>query len=326
MLGRLACNPLTYSILGRQFSLFCENFDFSGMKASVESFILRTPELFNYELSRNDAAKEVLHRVRGEHIYKAFRVGRKKVLLRHSGTAKGNIKVELLKSTLDRNEIVELKRMLRWQFDLNTDLSAFYKMARKEKILRQIIKKYEGLYLSRIPDLFETLCWAIIGQQINVAFAHDVKRALVESFGEAVNFKGEKYYLFPKPKQVLAVPERAWREMRFSRQKARYVQEVAKAFEDGLSLASLENLPYQKAMERLVQIIGVGTWTGNYALLRCCGLGDAFPVKDVALQRAFQIILRLDSKPNAESLLKYQKRWTPFCHYATLYLWRSLSD
>lgn len=296
------------------------------VKTSTNSFIIRTPETFNYDISRNDAEKEVLHAVRGDYIYKAYRIGRKKVLIRHSGTPKDNIKVEVLKPSVQKEVLDELRIIFQREFDLGADLKAFYKMAAKDPILNSVVKSYKGLHLAGISGLFETLCWAIIGQQINLAFAHDVKRALVERFGDSISYEGEKFFLFPSPDQMLSISESDFKEMKFSRQKARYVKEVALAINEGLTLSSLEKLSYEEAMNTLTKIVGVGTWTANYTLLRCCARGDAFPVKDVALQKAIQIKLGLDAKPKSEALLPYQEKWAPYCHYATLYLWRSLSE
>lgn len=138
--------------------------------------------------------------------------------------------------------------------------------------------------------------------------------------------EGRTLYVFPRWERVIRIKESSMQALRFSRQKARYVKEVAAAMKAGLCKAELKAMGYEKAMEELVKIKGVGTWTANYTLLRCLGFGDAFPVKDVALQKAFQIQLGLDKKPKAEDLLIYQERWRPYCHYATLYLWRSLAD
>lgn len=39
---------------------------------------------------------------------------------------------------------------------------------------------YKGVRFIGIPDIFEAICWAIIGQHINLKFAYTLKRRLVE--------------------------------------------------------------------------------------------------------------------------------------------------
>ena len=56
--------------------------------------------------------------------------------------------------------------------DLDTDLYPFYALAERDALLAPAIRQHYGLRLITIPDLFEALCWAIIGQQINLTFAY----------------------------------------------------------------------------------------------------------------------------------------------------------
>jgi len=288
-------------------------------------FYLNTPSSFNYEASRNRNEKEIGQQMDGSFFYKVLRY-ENELLAVKVGPSKSGMRVELLNAELTSPRKKHLLEHFGICFDLKTDLKGFYKMARQDKILSPLVKKYKGQHLHRIPDLFETLCWAIIGQQINVSFAHDVKTDFVKKYGDKVKVAGRTLYVFPTWEKVLRIKETSLQALRFSRQKAHYVKEVARAMKAGLDKEQLAALSYEAAMEELIKIKGVGSWTANYVLLRCLALGDAFPVKDVALQKAFQIQLGLPKKPKADELLIYQDRWKPYCHYATLYLWRSLSD
>ncbi len=288
-------------------------------------FEIETPKHFDYEKSRDASTKEVAQQIDGASFYKALRFG-EELLAVKVGPSKNGLTIELLNEKLSAKRRTFLHWYFSESFDLNTDLIGFYKLARKDDILAPLAKAYKGKHLHRVPDLFETLCWAIIGQQINLSFAHAVKTDFVKKYGDKVKVEGRMLYVFPKWQKVLRIKESSLQALRFSRQKARYVKEVAVAMKNGLNRADLQELSYEAAMEELIKIKGVGTWTANYVLLRCLGLGDAFPVKDVALQKAFQVQLGLDKKPKAEDLLTYQLGWKPYCHYATLYLWRSLAD
>lgn len=56
-----------------------------------------------------------------------------------------------------------------------------------------------------IPDLFEALSWAIIGQQINLTFAYILKKRFVENFGESLTFKGDTFWLFPNYEKIATI-------------------------------------------------------------------------------------------------------------------------
>ena len=84
-------------------------------------------------------------------------------------------------------------------FDLNRDLTQFYSLAEKDSVLRKSVSKFYGLRLIGILDLFEALAWGIIGQQINLSFAYTLKRRLIETYGESIDYEDVKYWSFPKP-------------------------------------------------------------------------------------------------------------------------------
>jgi DNA-3-methyladenine glycosylase II len=67
--------------------------------------------------------------------------------------------------------------------DLERDIAPFYGLLQRDAHFAQLAAQYHGLRLIGIPDLFECLCWAVTGQQINLSFAYRLKRRLVEAYG-----------------------------------------------------------------------------------------------------------------------------------------------
>jgi len=59
-------------------------------------------------------------------------------------------------------------------FALESNLRPFYRMAGRDPVLKDVSKNLYGLRILTISDLFEAICWAIIGQQINLTFAYRV--------------------------------------------------------------------------------------------------------------------------------------------------------
>ena len=66
-----------------------------------------------------------------------------------------------------------------------------------------MVSEYNSLRIMAIPDLFEAVCWSIIGQQINLTFAYKLKRKFTEVYGTKLTFEGINYHLFPKPKLLI---------------------------------------------------------------------------------------------------------------------------
>lgn len=211
-------------------------------------------------------------------------------------------------------------------FDLNTDLRPFYRMAQNDPVLKNITAKFYGLRILTIADLFEALCWAIIGQQINLHFAYTLKKRFVESFGENISFDKKTYYLFPSPQTVAQQAAVDLRRLQFTGKKAEFIIELAKKVKAGdLSKEKLlAEDGFKAAGKKMMLLRGVGQWTADYVSLRCLKDPSAFPVADVGLQNAVKQQLGLSKKPSADDIVKLSDRWQNWQAYATFYLWASL--
>jgi DNA-3-methyladenine glycosylase II len=211
-------------------------------------------------------------------------------------------------------------------FDLDTDLKPFYRMAKKDPVLKNITQDFYGLRIITISDLFEALCWAIIGQHINLAFAYRLKKRFVESYGEKFFFDKKNYYLFPTPQVISQLTVEELKHLQFTAKKSEYIIELAKKMNTGdLSKESLLTEDgLNTAGKKLMQLRGVGQWTADYVGLRCLRDPTAFPVNDVGLQNAVKYQLGLSKKPTADDISKFTDRWQNWQAYATFYLWASL--
>lgn len=221
---------------------------------------------------------------------------------------------------------IEIARHVREWFDLDTDLAPFYEMARQDRILRRAVESFYGLRNMGIPDLFEAICWGIIGQQINLSFAYTLKRRLVEKYGRNIEHEGEQYWLFPTPEVIASLTVEDMDDLRMTVKKREYLINIAQLFIDGhLSKESLLAAMDCKTAENiLVRIRGIGPWTANYVLMRCLRFRSAFPIDDVGLHNAIKYVLELETKPTKDELRVISAGWSNWESYATFYLWRFL--
>ncbi len=291
--------------------------------------LIETPDDFDFRHSLTflrRSPKEVLHRVDGDAVTKALVVDGSPVVFRVKQTGEG-LGLEVLRGSVTRSGAAYLKDYVRNWFDLTADLKPFYKMARKDDLLKPLVKKYYGYRIVGQPDLFESMVWAVLGQQINLAFAYTLKARFVAGFGEQVAWADTPHYVFPTPAVVSAIQPEALLALQFSRQKAAYTINIARAFLDGdISRDKLLGLPLEEAKAKLRGIKGVGNWTANYALMKTYRYPDAFPLEDAGLHNAIKQQLGLKSKPTLEKVKRIFGKYRGWEAYATLYLWRSLAD
>ncbi|WJH35671.1 DNA-3-methyladenine glycosylase [Paenibacillus sp. CC-CFT747] len=215
---------------------------------------------------------------------------------------------------------------IREWLDGDTDLRPFYRMAENDGLLGPLTRRYRGLRIIGAPDLFEALCWAVTGQQINLPFAYTLKRRLVESFGRSLEAGGWRHWLFPQPEELADVPAEALKALQFTGRKAEYLLEIARLMADGeLSKEGLLALGFTEAERRLLAIRGIGAWTAHYAMMRCLRHPAAFPIGDAGLHNALKQQLGLNRKPPEEEIRRIFSPWSGWEAYAVFYLWRSLT-
>jgi len=294
------------------------------MKAA---FTIQVPEEFNFEVCLaflKRSPREVLHRINGDNVRKLIRIEGVDILFE---IRPGNkcLEVLVLNEKLTSRLQTELIQFIVEWFDLATDLKPFYALAASDKLLKDLTTKFYGYRIIGQPDLFESLVWAVLGQQINLQFAYTLKKRFVEQFGSKLLFEEMDYFLFPKPQTVALLNDEQLLPLQFSRQKSKYTVLIAEAFATGaLSKSSLESLPFVEAKEKLMKIKGVGNWTANYALMKTFRYPDAFPLEDVGVHNAIRILKKMDRKPTLEEVKKIFKKYKGWEAYATLYLWKSL--
>jgi len=235
--------------------------------------------------------------------------------------------VSVLQGKLAMDEEPILKKCIADWFDLGLDLSPFYTLLAKDPRLAFMAEAYHGLRLVGIPDMFEAICWAIIGQQINLTFAYKLKRRLVERYGRRLNFQDDAYYLFPDAAVIAEASMEELQGMQFSKSKALYLTLIAKAFANKqLSKEGLLQLPDLASRQKaLMEIKGVGLWTANYTLMKCLKERTCIPFGDAGLLNALLnhgIIADKKQPLEIESFFAAYPTWES---YLVFYLWRSLS-
>ncbi|MFC7686231.1 DNA-3-methyladenine glycosylase family protein [Ureibacillus sp. GCM10028918] len=295
------------------------------------SFIeITPPKDFNFQeclvfLGRSE--QENLHQIKDGYLYKLLKIDGELVLLK-IGEASNLITVEFPVSAPTLRTREEAAAYLWDWFDLNQELEPFYEMASKDKVLHHIANEYRGLRIIGIPDLFEALTWAILGQQINLTFAYTLKKRFVEQYGESLVFEGNTYWNFPEYKAIANKSVEALKMLQFSTRKAEYIIGIAQLLSNGMITkeALLELSDYQQVKKSLTAIRGVGAWTADYVMMKCLHFPSAFPIADVGLHNALKLQLGLERKPALEEIEEHAKNWEGWQAYATFYLWRSLYE
>ncbi|MCC3371604.1 DNA-3-methyladenine glycosylase [Cohnella sp. REN36] len=297
----------------------------------VADLSIPVPEPFSFRENCRylaGATQECLYAIREDGIYKAIPIGEEAPVVRIRESADGRaLEVRFLdRSPPSESAMIGVDRYIRDWFDLDRDLSPFYRLAERDELLGRAVSAFPGLRNMGIPDLFEALAWGIIGQQINLSFAYTLKRRLVERFGRSVTCGEMTYWTFPTANTVAELTPEDLAPLRMTARKVEYLIGVARLLSEGrLSRESLLALGDLKQAEKaLVGIRGIGPWTAHYVLMRCLRMPAAFPVDDVGLQLAIQHLTGMARKPTPAEIRQLAAGWQGWESYATFYLWRFL--
>ncbi len=208
------------------------------------------------------------------------------------------------------------------QFSTDLDLQPFHALARRDAVLRQLVAHFRGMRVPQAPRVFEILISAIIEQQVNLSFAHKVKKALIDAYGAAVEYEDCRYAAFPEPAALAVTTPGELLRLQVSGPKARYIIAISRLVVDGrLDLENLRQLEPALAHEKLLELKGVGHWTAQYVGLRALRHLDCLPAADVGLQKVVHYFYGLRKRPTPERVQKMARAWRGWRSYATFYLW-----
>jgi AraC family transcriptional regulator of adaptative response / DNA-3-methyladenine glycosylase II len=206
---------------------------------------------------------------------------------------------------------------------LATDATGFETRAARDRNFAPLAARRRGLRLPVTPTGFDGLCWAIIGQQVNIAFATALRREVINLAGEPV----EAMRAHPGAERVADLDVADLARRRFSRSKAEYLVHAAREVaSDRLPVERLGAGSAVAAERRLTNIRGIGTWTARYMLMRGAAFADCAPVGDSALATALQRLHRTEERPEVGAVHEMMRTYSPHRSLATAHLWASLKD
>ena len=195
-------------------------------------------------------------------------------------------------------------------------------LMRADKVLRRVMEA-QGPIDPAIdrrgsrPDPWEALARAIVGQQLSTKAARSIWEKLQGQFG------GET----PDPKSLLRKRSQTLRKAGLSNAKVEFLRDLAGRVADGtLDLARLRDLPDEDVIAELLEVKGIGRWTGEMFLIFHLARPDVVSTGDLGIRRAVQTAYGMDEHPGPQELERIADGWRPHRTLACLYLWRSLDN
>lgn len=128
---------------------------------------------------------------------------------------------------------------------------------------------------------------------------------------------------FPKPAEVLEIPDERFRQAGLSAAKTRAIRDLAAQCRDGrVRLRNVSRMDDAEVIDMLTQVWGIGEWTAQMFLIFRLGRLDVMPAGDLGVREGVRRLDGLTERPTPSSVLDRAEAWRPLRSVATWVLYR----
>ncbi len=221
----------------------------------------------------------------------------------------------------DAQIVKAVRREVEQIFGLAADLHGFYRMAKADPALRDLVEPLYGLRPSLAPSPLEMLVGSVCAQQVNLTFAFATRDRLVRRYGTPVTVAGRIVYAFPAAGDLAGARAADLRRLQFSARKAEYIIGIARAVVNrAIDFEALAACGNEEAVACLTAFRGLGRWSAEWFLARCLGRGDVCPAGDLAVRRAFAHYYNRGLGLSEAAIRRRARRWGEHQNLAVHYL------
>lgn len=216
---------------------------------------------------------------------------------------------------------------IKYRYNLELDLSGFYKTSRGDKLLDPIINQWRGMRPGQPSSLYEYLIIGIVLQNATVRRSVQMFKVLLEKYGTLLEFDGKKLWCFWKPGGLIKVTEEELRSLKVG-YRAKSIKKIDEQFARGLiDEMKLRKLDRETQMKELLKLYGVGPATVWYLLFDVFHHWDFFNHISPWEQKIYtKLFFNKDpERPvSVKKMLKYFEKYQDFKQLAVHYVWEDL--
>lgn len=241
---------------------------------------------------------------------------------------KPKIEVSIYSSgKLDNNFLNSLVEEIKYRYNLDLDLTNFYKTFEKDKILSPIIKKWKGMRPGHPSSLYEYLLIGIVLQNATVRRSAQMFKALLESYGALLEFDNQKLWCFFKAGRLENVTDEELRALKLG-YRVKSIKKIDEYFSKGLmNEFDLRGKDREAQMTELLKLYGVGPATVWYLLFDVFHHWDFFNHVSPWEQKIYSKVF-FDVDPETpvpvEKILKHFEKFGDYKQLAVHYIWEDL--
>jgi 3-methyladenine DNA glycosylase/8-oxoguanine DNA glycosylase len=173
---------------------------------------------------------------------------------------------------------------MRFAIGVDEDLSEFRRRFAHDPLIGASVRRRPWLRVSRRPEPFEALAWAVCEQLIEFERAAAIQRRLVRRFGRTwVGPDGTVLRDAPAPAKLAGAAPALLQSFDLAGSRALTLTRVAREVASGR--VDLSGSAHEAGWRRLRAIPGIGPWTIEMLALYGQGRHDQLPAGDVGLMK-----------------------------------------
>ncbi len=204
-------------------------------------------------------------------------------------------------------------------FDLDRDLTQFYRILRCEPELGMPLRKFQGLRLIR-QDPWEALATFILSSNNNVKRIQGIHKNMCEYYSRR---RDSERLGFPTAMEISKTHERILRQLGLG-YRAPFLLKTAQFLSNNPEyLQAVREAEYREAVERVMAFPGIGPKVADCVLLYGFNRLDAFPV-DVWILRAMRKFYFKNRKVDEKKVHAFgRQRWGGMAGYVQQYMFHA---
>lgn len=183
-------------------------------------------------------------------------------------------------------------------------------LSKRDKRLGEAIKKLRMVKRPVNPNLFQSLVYQIVGQQISTKANQTIWDRMVAGIGTIT------------PQAIAALPAADIQKYGLSWRKTEYIKSVAECVCSGdLKLEELAAMSDDEVCRKLSSLPGIGRWTAEMLMLHSMQRSDVLSYSDLAIVRGMRMLYR-HRKIDRTLFERYRRSYSPYGSVASIYLWK----
>jgi DNA-3-methyladenine glycosylase II len=183
-------------------------------------------------------------------------------------------------------------------------------LAQKDKRLGEAIRQLGFVGRPVNPNLFQSLIYQIVGQQISTKANQTIWERMVAGLGDIT------------PQCIHDLSEADIQRFGISFRKAAYIKGIGeKVFTGALDLDALTGMSDDEVCRQLSALPGIGRWTAEMLMLHSMQRSNILSYDDLAIVRGMRMLYR-HRKIDRTHFERYRRRYAPYGSVASIYLWK----